>query len=324
MPFTEGVNQTLVTELTESGIVMPEAMDALYERGLRNTLNYLFGREDELLRSRFGELLVDGIPLNSFEGEDGEVLRRKLLAFHKLLFLTGGYTGDVIVTQDVFGNYIYTKLFQSDNPPDVESPEFRLDHPVKDPEVHEATSSITGLIKQVAAEAERQSIELGREVNARDLDLRQFLGPFQLPEVISEIADVVFTLTNLMTIDPGHDYEDYLTSIAIAMDYHPAELLWVAYVKYSYRYAGLGEAKKNVETENLLIARALEKNLLPIPDIGKLSKVYAELNLLSRNVFKSRLRQLVEEIRTKVRLYDHKSRLQEERIDALLRGADIE
>lgn len=252
-------------------------------------LSDLLTTEDNIYRGEFAQRYKIGdVNLERL----GPELSRTILAVHKLLFLTGGDQGDVVTAQDFWGNPIYTKLYYGPNI-DKADPRFRDYYPVKDAEIQEATSAISSFIQMVRSRAE----ELG--INHYDVDLKTLLGPFQLPEVLSEISDIAWNIVCLGRLDPTFNYMNNLDAISEALGFTTQQTLFMTIVKYDLRInTNLG--KKNIREENQKIADLLGVGVLPIPTLGQLSQAYAELKLIDQTILRTRLMQLETEINRQV------------------------
>ncbi len=225
-------------------------------------------------------------------------LSNRVLAYHKLFFLTGGDERDVITATDPWRNYIYTNskfykdLSTNNTHQDMRlySPDFRKEYPVKSGEVDEARVAISLFIQKVK----------DKKVDAGDL-----LGIYELPEVLSEIADVIYNIENVAFLDADFNYKSDIKSIADSLGYSLSEILYLAYLKYDFRIRQ-NEGRKDVPVENERIAQDLRTGRLPIPHIGQLSIAFGTINSIDNYIISARLVQLeyligreIREIRSK-------------------------
>lgn len=259
---------------------------------LLRDIHSLFDIEGQLFRSNFEQLCRLGGKSLAEYGDRS--LTDRVLAVHKFLFLTGGDEADVITAKDYWGNHIYTKLFHGESPPNQEDPRFREYYPVKEGEIQEANSEISSFIQRVRSVADAEGIKHWQ------IDLRRFLEPMELPEVLSEVSDIVYNLLNVARLDRNLNYESHVQAIAEALGYTAEDLLHLVKVKYFYRYVTV-KGKKNIEEENRLIAQEISANRLPIPSIGQLSLAYNEINNIDRTIIQTRLIQLRTEVNRNLR-----------------------
>lgn len=265
-----------MTSKTETG--QPEDKLAF----LRSQVREIFTVESNLFRDNFGDLCrLEGKTLAEYQDPR---LEATLLAFHKLLFLTGGDEADVITAQDGWGNYIYTKLFHGEAKPDPK----RLDRkkfPVKEGEIQEANGAISGFIQQVKSQAQAQGVK------HYEVDPRQFLGPLELPEVLSEVADITFNLLNIGELDRDYNYFDDVEALSSALGLTTEQMLQLVVSKYEYRYLK-HKGIKNIQEENEIIRLLIENGSTPVPDLGQLSRAYNEINTIANKIIRPRLDQL--------------------------------
>lgn len=262
--------------------------EILRDNPLSQQIAELFTIEGDQLRHNFEKVChIDGKLLEAYQDPD---LIKQLLAFHKILFMTGGDAADVITAKDPWGNYIYTKLFYREVPPDPESPDFREINPVKEGEVQEASSAISAFIQRV----ESRAVTGGKK--SHEMDLAKFLGPFEFPEVLSEIADVFYNLLNIHTLDDTYDYTQDIVELCRALGFSPEQAFKLVVAKYHARYV-TQQGIKNIEDENLAVARLIEAGEIPLPTLGKLSKGFGEIHIIVKRTLEPRLLQLETQIR---------------------------
>lgn len=145
-----------------------------------------------------------------------------------VMFLTGGPKSDVTEARDFEGNLIHTR---------------HLDHPrPMFAEIPEALASISHWFDLMIQ---------SKETNG---------PPPSAVAPLSELSDVVYNISHLMTLDPGfkHEYEEYLTRIAGSLGYSLDQLLTLAVYKYNFRL-GQGKSQKNIMLENEIISKVLAK-----------------------------------------------------------------
>lgn len=264
----------------------PELQKAPFDN-FSNQIDELFDLESNLFRGDFMTMCsLEGKPLGEYQNPK---LVKAVLTVHKFLFLTGGDEADVIIARDPWGNHIYTKLFHGNEAPNERDPLFREYYPVKEGEIQEANSAISGFIQEVRSAASVEGIDHWK------VDLRKFLGPYELPEVLSEIADIVYNMLNISKLDIGFSYEPHIHAIGDALGYSYEQLLYLVTMKYFHRYADK-VGKKDIKAENMLITQALESGTLPIPTMGKLSRTYNEINVIAHSIINTRLIQLKTEV----------------------------
>lgn len=246
-------------------------------------IDKLFDLESHLFREDFITMCtLKGRPLGEYQNPK---LNNLVLSIHKFLFLTGGEEADVITARDPWGNHIYTKLFHGKAAPNENDSSFREYYPVKEGEIQEANSAISKFIQIVRSAANTEGIEHWK------VDLRKFLHSFELPEVLSEIADIVYNMLNISRLDTGFSYETHIHAIGDSLGYSYEQLLYLITLKYYHRYID-ENGKKDIMAENMLIARALESETLPIPTLGQLSRTYNEINVITHSIIHTRMTQL--------------------------------
>lgn len=249
---------------------------------LRSQIREIFTVESNLFRGNFGELCrLQGKTLAEYQDPK---LESTLLAVHKLLFLTGGDEADVITARDRWGNYIYTKLFHGEAKPEPKKLD-RRKFPVKEGEIQEANAAISGFIQRVKSQAQVQGLK------HYEVDPRQFLGPFDLPEVLSEVADITFNLLNIGELDRDYNYFDDVKALSSAFGFTTEQMLQLVAAKYEYRYSQ-NKGIKNIQGENEVIGRLIENGSIPVPDLGQLSRAYNEINTIANTIIRPRLEQL--------------------------------
>lgn len=172
----------------------------------------------------------------------------------KIMFLTGGPKRDVTEARDFDGNLIHTRHLEHPRPMFAEIPE--------------ALNAISHWFDQ------------------KEHD------PTNLSPVhpISEVADVVYNIAHLLTLDPNFydNYRTYLQRIADSMDYTLDQLLTVTLYKYNFRL-GQGKSQKDIQLENALLEHILKqqsadgKPRIPTPKETQFQRTYhtlAEVELL--------------------------------------------
>lgn len=145
-----------------------------------------------------------------------------------IIFLTGGKTGDVTEERDFEGNLIHTRHLDRPRPMFAEIPEARS-----------AISHWFDLVRQ-----------------SQDLNTPM---PTVIP-VISEITDVVYNVSHLLTLDPSfqNEYSSYISMIAESLGFTVDQLLTLTMYKYNFRL-GQGKSQKNIAIENDLLERVMTK-----------------------------------------------------------------
>ena len=181
----------------------------------------------------------------------------------KIMFLTGGPKSDVTEARDFEGNLIHTR---------------HLDHPrPMFAEIPEALSSISHWFDLMIQRKENNPL------------------PPSPVSVLSEVSDVVYNVSHLLTLDEyfWEEYNTYLKRIAGSLGYSLDQLLTIAVYKYNFRL-GQGKSQKNIGIENDLIAKVLTKvgsdgkPLYPTPTEAQFQKTFHTLaevqSLLNRRL----------------------------------------
>jgi len=144
----------------------------------------------------------------------------------KIMFLTGGPKSDVTEARDFEGNLIHTR---------------HLDHPrPMFAEIPEAINSIHHWF----------------DLNIQSKE--QNIAPPSPVPPISEVADVVYNISHLLTLDPNfaENYTEYLTRISGSLGFSLDQLLTLAVYKYNFRL-DQGKSQKNITIENNIIGKVL-------------------------------------------------------------------
>lgn len=144
----------------------------------------------------------------------------------KIMFLTGGPKSDVTEARDFDGNLIHTR---------------HLDHPrPMFAEIPEALSSISHWFDLLIQSREQNT------------------APPSPVSPLSEIADVVYNISHLITLDPHftENYTEYLNRIAESMGFSLDQLLTLTVYKYNFRL-GQGKSQKNISVEDMIIEKVL-------------------------------------------------------------------
>lgn len=155
-------------------------------------------------------------------------ITKQLAAEAKIIFLTGGESGDVTEERDFEGNLIHTRHLDRPRPMFAEIPE--------------------------ALGAISHWFDITRQNQDNNLP------PPSPVAALSEISDVVYNVSHLLTLDPKfqENYTEYLSRIAGSLGYDLDQLLTIAMYKYNFRL-GQGKTQKNIGIENDLIAKVLKK-----------------------------------------------------------------
>ena len=170
----------------------------------------------------------------------------------KIMFLTCGPKSDVTEARDFEGNLIHTR---------------HLDHPrPMFAEIPEAKAAISHWF-DLMIESKEQNTPLPSPVAA-----------------LSEIADVVYNVSHLLTLDPyfWDEYNGYLERIAGSLGFTMDQLLTLTVYKYNFRL-GQGRSQKNLSIENDLLAKVLSKvgpdgkPAFPTPKEAQLQKTFHTL-----------------------------------------------
>jgi len=144
----------------------------------------------------------------------------------KIMFLTGGPKSDVTQARDFDGNLIHTR---------------HLDHPrPMFAEIPEALSSISHWFDLLIQSKEQNT------------------APPSPVAPLSEISDVVYNVSHLISLDPSfaENYTEYVNRIAESLGYSLDQLLTITMYKYNFRL-GQGKSQKNIPLENTIIERVL-------------------------------------------------------------------
>ncbi len=170
----------------------------------------------------------------------------------KVMFLTGGPKSDVTEARDFEGNLIHTR---------------HLDHPrPMFAEIPEALNSISHWF----------------DLNTQSQE--QNTPPPSVVAPLSEISDVVYNVSHLLTLDPsfGENYTEYLNRISGSLGYSLDQLLTLAVYKYNFRL-GQGKSQKNIAVENNILEKVISqkgvdgKLLYSPPTETQLQKTYHTL-----------------------------------------------
>lgn len=166
----------------------------------------------------------------------------------KIMFLTGGPKRDVTEARDFDGNLIHTRHLEHPRPMFAEIPE--------------ALSAISHWFDQ-----KEHGVESPSPVHP-----------------ISEVADVVYNITHLLTLDPNFydNYNVYLQRIAASMGFSLDQLLTVTLYKYNFRL-GQGKSQKDILLENTIIESLLTqqtpdgRSVIPTPTETQFQHTYHTL-----------------------------------------------
>ena len=190
----------------------------------------------------------------------------QIRAESKIMFLTGGPKGDVTEARDFEGNLIHTR---------------HLDHPrpmfAEIPEARGAISHWFNLI-----------------IQSRD----QNTAPPSAVVPLSEVVDVVYNISHLMTLDPQfvENYNQYLERMSSSLGFSLDQLLTLTIYKYNFRL-GQGKSQKNILVENNILENVLSqvgpdgKPRYPTPTEAQLQKSFQVLTEIEA-LLNSRLEQL--------------------------------
>lgn len=146
----------------------------------------------------------------------------------KIMFLTGGPKSDVTEARDFEGNLIHTR---------------HLDHPrPMFAEIPETLSSISHWFDLLIQSKEQNT------------------APPSPVAPLSEVADVVYNVSHLITLDPSfaENYSEYVNHIAESLGYSLDQLLTITMYKYNFRL-GQGKSQKNITVENAIIDKILSQ-----------------------------------------------------------------
>jgi|GEM_PF-705240 len=187
----------------------------------------------------------------------------------KIMFLTGGPKSDVTEARDFEGNLIHTR---------------HLDHPrPMFAEIPEALSSISHWFDLMIQSKENNT------------------PPPSIVAPMSEISDVVYNVSHLITLDPyfWEEYVEYLKRMAGSLGFSMDQLLTLAVYKFNFRL-GQGKSQKNIGIENDLLAKVLAKvnpegkPLYPTPSESQFQKTFHTLAEV-QTLLNTRLEQLRQE-----------------------------
>jgi len=187
----------------------------------------------------------------------------------KIMFLTGGPKSDVTEARDFEGNLIHTR---------------HLDHPrPMFAEIPEALSSISHWFDLMIQ---------SKETNT---------SPPSPVVPLSEVSDVVYNISHLLTLDPGfwEEYTVYLTRMAGSLGFSLDQLLTLAVYKYNFRL-GQGKSQKNISIENNLLEKVINKvdpngkPTFPTPSETQFQRTFHTLSEI-QTLLNTRLEQLRQE-----------------------------
>lgn len=187
----------------------------------------------------------------------------------KIMFLIGGPKSDVTEARDFEGNLIHTR---------------HLDHPrPMFAEIPEALNAISHWF----------------DLNTQSKE--QNTPPPPIVATLSEVSDVVYNISHLISLDPFfvEEYNEYLKRIAGSLGYNLDQLLTLTVYKYNYRL-GQGKSQKNIGLENSLMEKVLSKvgpdgkPLYPRPGEAQFQKTFHTLAEV-QTLLGTRLEQLRQE-----------------------------
>lgn len=187
----------------------------------------------------------------------------------KIMFLIGGPKSDVTEARDFDGNLIHTR---------------HLDHPrPMFAEIPEALNSIS------------HWFDLNTQSREQNTPSPSIVAP------LSEISDVIYNISHLLTLDPyfWEEYSEYLKRIADSLSFNMDQLLTVAVYKYNFRL-GQGKTQKNIGLENDLIEKVINKtgpdgkSVFPVPNESQFQKTFHTLSEV-QTLLNTRLEQLRQE-----------------------------
>ncbi len=187
----------------------------------------------------------------------------------KIMFLIGGPKSDVTEARDFDGNLIHTR---------------HLDHPrPMFAEIPEALNAISHWF----------------DLNTQSKEQNTAAPP--IIATLSEISDVVYNVSHLITLDPvfREEYGEYLKRISGSLGFSLDQLLTFTVYKYNYRL-GQGKSQKNIGLENSLIEKVLSgldsdgKPLYPRPGEAQFQKTFHTLAEV-QTLLGTRLEQLRQE-----------------------------
>ncbi len=184
----------------------------------------------------------------------------------KIMFLIGGPKSDVTEARDFDGNLIHTRHLNHPRPMFAEIPE--------------ALNSISHWFDMLAISKEPEG------------KLPSPVAP------ISEVSDVVYNISHLLTLDPNfyENYTVYLDRIADSLGFSLDQLLTVALYKYNFRL-GQGKSQKNIIVENSMIENLMKqtqpdgKPFIPTPNETQFQQTFHTLSEV-QSMLKTRLDQL--------------------------------
>jgi hypothetical protein len=184
----------------------------------------------------------------------------------KIMFLTGGPKSDVTEARDFEGNLIHTRHLNYPRPMFAEIPE--------------ALSSISHWFDLMSISRDRGG------------------NPPSPVAPLSEVADVVYNISHLLTLDPNfyENYNVYLNRIADSLGYQLDQLLTVALYKYNFRL-GQGKSQKDIAVENAILENLLKQKtqdgspLVPIPSENQFQQTFHTLSEV-QSMLNTRLAQL--------------------------------
>lgn len=187
----------------------------------------------------------------------------------KIMFLTGGPKSDVTEARDFDGNLIHTR---------------HLDHPrPMFAEIPEALSSISHWFDLTIQSKENNT------------------PPPSPVAALSEVSDVVYNVSHLLTLDEPFygEYTEYLKRISGSLGFSLDQLLTIAVYKYNFRL-GQGKSQKNIGLENDIIEKVLTKTnsngkpVFTIPSEAQFQKTFHTLSEV-QTLLNTRLEQLRQE-----------------------------
>lgn len=187
----------------------------------------------------------------------------------KIMFLTGGPKSDVTEARDFDGNLIHTR---------------HLDHPrPMFAEIPEALSSISHWFDLTIQSKENNT------------------APPSPVAALSELSDVVYNVSHLLTLDEPFygEYTEYLKRISGSLGFSLDQLLTIAVYKYNFRL-GQGKSQKNIGLENDIIEKVLTKvgsdgkPVFHIPTEAQFQKTFHTLSEV-QTLLNTRLEQLRQE-----------------------------
>ena len=183
----------------------------------------------------------------------------------KIMFLIGGPKNDVTEARDFDGNLIHTRHLNHPRPMFAEIPE--------------ALNSISHWFDMLPTD----------ETEGK---LPSPVAP------ISEVSDVVYNVSHLLTLDPNfyENYTVYLDRIADSLGFSLDQLLTVALYKYNFRL-GQGKTQKNILVENSMIESLMKQTqpdgspLISTPNQTQFQQTFHTLSEV-QSMLRTRLDQL--------------------------------